>query len=174
MEKELNKNLLSDFLEQSIYRLSLNYPRIETCLRELSEDEIWQKSNSLSNSIGNLILHLSGNITQYILSALGGKDDNRNRDSEFETTGGINKDELLDKIRKVSDEAGEIIKGLNEKQLLKNFEVQGYTLTGIAIIVHVVEHYSYHTGQITLLTKLLKDIDTGYYKGMDLNMKNRS
>lgn len=175
MEKELNVSeiLLKEFLEQSVYRLSLNYPRIEKCLNALSDEEIWHKPNNSSNSIGNLVLHLSGNITQYIISALGGKEDNRNRDSEFETKGGSRRIELLDKIKQISMHACDIIKGLEGKQLIKNYEVQGYTLSGIAIIIHVAEHYSYHTGQITLLTKLAKDIDTGYYRGMDLNKKNR-
>ncbi|MEO8512670.1 MAG: DinB family protein [Ignavibacteria bacterium] len=175
MEKNIsiNKSLLQEFAEQSIYHISLNYPRIETCLGELNEEEVWQKPNSSSNSIGNLILHLCGNITQYILSSLGGMADNRNRDSEFEATGGFSKHELLKKIKYVSESACAVIKDLTEEQLINKYEVQGYTSSGIAIIVHVTEHYSYHTGQITLLTKLLKDIDTGYYKGIDLNKKNR-
>ena len=166
--------MCEEFLAQSIYHISLNYPRIETCLYALSEEDIWKKPNSSSNSIGNLILHLCGNITQYILSSLGGEPDNRNRDSEFEATGGVNKTELLSKIKTVSERACAIIKDLTEEQLIHKYHVQGNTSSGIAIIVHVTEHYSYHTGQITLLTKLMKDIDTGYYKDLDLNKKNRT
>ncbi len=174
MEKELNIEFLSEFLGQSIYEISLNYPRIETCLNALSEDDVWRRPNSSSNSVGNLILHLCGNITQHILSALGGLPDKRNRDSEFKATCGFSKHELLNKMKDVSEGACAVIKGLNEEQLMKKYKVQGYTSSGIAIIIHVTEHYSYHTGQITLLTKLLKDIDTGYYKGLDLNMKNKN
>jgi uncharacterized damage-inducible protein DinB len=168
----MEDKFVTEFLDQSIYRLGLNYPRIEICLNSLTDEEIWNKPNSSSNSIGNLILHLSGNITQYILSALGGKADNRKRDEEFNTKGGRNKTELLMMLKNISDEAGLVIKNMDSDRLVKTYKVQGYSLTGIAIIIHVVEHYSYHTGQITLLTKLLKDIDTGYYKGMDLNSKN--
>ena len=167
-------NFIPEFKAQSVYRIGLNYPRIETCLNLLSEVEVWHKPNSSSNSIGNLILHLSGNITQYILSALGGEEDNRNRDLEFSERGILDKTGLLSKIKSTAEKAESIIKGLTEEQLLKNYEVQGFTLSGIAIIIHVVEHYSYHTGQITLLTKLLKDTDTGFYKNMDLNIKNSS
>ncbi len=166
--------LINDFKEQSVYRISLNYPRIEKCLTMLTEEEVWHKPNSSSNSIGNLILHLSGNITQYILSALGGEADNRVRDLEFSSSGVLDKAGLLDRIKDVSEKAMSIISSISEEHLLKNYEVQGYTLTGTAIIIHVTEHYSYHTGQITLLTKLFKDTDTGYYKNMDLNKKNRS
>jgi uncharacterized damage-inducible protein DinB len=165
--------MLEEFLNQSIYRISLNYPRIETCIRALNDEDVWSKPNSSSNSIGNLILHLCGNITQYILSGLGGLPDNRNRDSEFDAPGGLDKNELLGKIKTVSAEACELIKTRTGEQLLKNYEVQGHTFSGIAIIIHVTEHYSYHTGQIAFWTKLLKNIDTGFYSGMDLNIKNK-
>src|SRR5262245_24013258 len=121
---------LKEFTEQSAYYIGLNYPRIEKCLGELTEEEIWKRPNSSSNSTGNLILHLCGNITQYILSALGGMPDNRNRDSEFSATGGVNKAELLNKIKTVSENACGVIKSCSEEQLMKNYEVQGYTLSG--------------------------------------------
>ncbi len=167
-------DLFKEFKEQSVYRIGLNYPRIEKCLSLLSEEEVWQKPNSSSNSIGNLILHLSGNITQYIHSALGGEADKRERDLEFSSTGVLDKAGLLKRIKAVSEKASAIINSAAEEQLLNNYEVQGYTLSGTAVIIHVTEHYSYHTGQITLLTKLLKDTDTGFYKNADLNRKNRS
>lgn len=168
----MNNSLFKEFLEQSVYRMELNYPRIQKCLEELSVEEIWMRPNGSSNSTGNLILHLCGNITQYIISVLGGKKDNRNRNTEFELVDGFGKDQLLEMIKEVSQNASSVINGLNEYDLTGNYEVQGFTLSGTAIIVHVVEHYSYHTGQIVFLTKMLKDIDTGFYKGMDLNTKN--
>jgi len=153
--------------------ISLNYPRIEKCFAELTEDEVWQRPNKSSNSIGNLTLHLCGNISQYIISALGGNKDERNRDAEFSAENSCNKTELLQKLKDVSDTAIKIISTLSEEQLTGIYSVQGYEKSGIAILIHVTEHYSYHTGQIVFHTKMLKNIDTGFYKGMDLNKKNK-
>ena len=139
----------------------------------LSDTELWLRSNSSSNSIGNLVLHLCGNMTQYIVSALGNNDDNRNRDSEFSANDGFTAAELLEKMKEVTDRCIKIISALDDKQLTANYEVQGYTMSGIAIVIHVTEHYSYHTGQIVFLTKSLKDTDTGFYKGKNLNAKNK-
>lgn len=162
-----------EFLEQSAYRIGLNFPRIKTCIDMLSDGELWQRPNDSSNSIGNLVLHLCGNMTQYVISALGGIEDKRERDLEFSATEGCTAAELLQKMRSVNDECMRIIKGLSEEQLTADYEVQGYTMTGTAIIIHVTEHYSYHTGQIVFLTKSLKDTDTGFYKGKNLNIKNK-
>lgn len=165
--------LYKEFLQQSAYRINLNYPRLKTCIDMLSDTEIWQRPNSSSNSVGNLVLHLCGNMTQYIISALGKNKDDRNRDSEFSAKEGFTAAELLDKMKAVNDNCVTIITGLKEEQLAAKYEVQGYTMSGIAIIIHVTEHYSYHTGQIVFLTKSLKDTDTGFYKGRNLNAKNK-
>ena len=166
-------NLAIEFIAQSVYRIEINLPRIEKCINELSEEEIWKKPNGSSNSIGNLILHLCGNITQYIISGLGSKPDNRNRDREFAVKEGFTKTQLLEKITLVINESVSIIKNITEEDLIKSRSVQGYNLSGIAIIIHVTEHLSYHTGQITFWTKCLKDKDMGYYAGMDLNKTNK-
>ena len=165
--------LYKEFLEQSAYRIGLNYPRIKTCIDMLSDTELWLRSNSSSNSIGNLVLHLCGNMTQYIVSALGNNEDNRDRDSEFSAKDGFTAAELLEKMKEVNDRCIKIISALDDKQLTADYEVQGYTMSGIAIVIHVTEHYSYHTGQIVFLTKSLKDTDTGFYKNKNLNAKNK-
>lgn len=167
-------NISKELKEQIIYRFGLNYPRIKTCLESLSETEVWLKPNENSNSIANLILHLCGNITQYVISGLGGLADNRERSLEFTRHGGLNISELNSLLKKTSDNSIEIINTLGIEDLLKIYSVQGSDISGIAILIHVTEHFSYHTGQIVSLTKALKNIDTGFYKGMDLNKKNRT
>ena len=163
---------MNEFLQQSIYFLSLNPPRIEKCLNHLNEKEVWRKPNENTNSIGNLILHLCGNITQYIHSSLGNEKDIRQRDIEFSTPNGFSKKELLLKITEVTDKAIHIIQNTTEEELLRKRMVQGFDYTGIAIIIHVTEHYSYHVGQIALWTKLLKNKDLGFYEDNDLNILN--
>jgi uncharacterized damage-inducible protein DinB len=167
-----HSNEAEEFISQSIFRLEENTLRIEKCLMQLSNQEVWKRPNRNSNSVANLVLHLCGNITQYILSSLGGNPDFRVRDEEFVAREGYTRDQLLDKIKTTVNNAAEIIRNLVRKELLHEREVQGFSLTGIGIIVHVVEHYSYHTGQIAFWTKLLKDTDLGFYAGVDLNRKN--
>jgi uncharacterized damage-inducible protein DinB len=166
-------NTSNEFIGQSIYRFKLNLPRIEKCLDELSEEEIWQRPNRSSNAIGNLILHLCGNITQYVISGLGKQADNRDRESEFSARGSLGKKELKEKITETVNNAIKVFEELSEKDLLETKSLQGFEMSGVANILHVVEHLSYHTGQITFWTKCLKDKDLGFYSGMDLNARNR-
>ena len=163
-----------EFINQSILRINENTPRINKCMDQLSEKEIWRKPNSTSNSIGNLILHLCGNITQYIISSLGESKDNRERDQEFLSKGGFSKSELIQKLQTVVEKSTIILKETKKENLLKIYSVQGFELTGIGIIIHVVEHFSYHTGQIAFYTKLLKDKELGFYAGQELNAKNKT
>jgi uncharacterized damage-inducible protein DinB len=169
----MKKSIHQEFIAQTIFRLEENLPRINNCLNRLSEDQVWQKPNKSSNSIANLTLHLCGNITQYILSSLGNTEDIRARDLEFSTTNGYSKKELFDKINQVILASVEVIKNCKEEQLLEVKQVQGFEFSGIGIIIHVVEHLSYHTGQIAFWTKYLKDQDLGFYADLDLNVKNK-
>lgn len=166
------KTFESEFISESISRLHENTPKVKKCLDELTEDQIWQRPNPSSNSVGNIILHLCGNITQYILSSLGAVEDKRERDKEFSTDGGLSKAELIARLKATVDRATFTIKNINPNELTKVRSVQGYELSAIGIIIHVVEHYSYHTGQIIFWTKLLKDKDLAFYANVDLNKKN--
>lgn len=165
--------IAAEFIAQSIHRIELNTPRITKCLNELSEEEVWYRPNGSSNSIANLILHLCGNITQYIISSIGDEPDNRERDKEFAAVGGFSKAELLSKLENTISTAVEVIRNCTEESLLRVRSVQGFTYTGIGNIIHVTEHYSYHTGQIALLTKIMKNKDLGFYAGLNLNTKNQ-
>jgi uncharacterized damage-inducible protein DinB len=161
-----------EFVEQCIFRLNENPPRIEKCLALLTEDEVWQRPNQSSNSIGNLILHLCGNIRQYAVSSLGNEPDRRHRDFEFETKGGFTKEELWSKFSETIALAIATISETNGNDWLRNRKVQGFEFSGIGILIHVVEHLSYHTGQIAYYTKELKNKQVGFYDGQDLNIKN--
>ncbi|WP_373511334.1 DinB family protein [Persicitalea sp.] len=168
----MNAPLTPEFKAQSLHYLHMNTPRIVQCLDLLSEAEVWQRPNASSNSVGNLILHLCGNIRQYIVSGLGKQPDDRERDAEFAAAGGFTKEELLQKLEVTVQEAAKVIEALDQGNLLSERVVQGFSLTGVAIVIHVVEHYSYHAGQIAFWTKLLKDKDLAFYGDRDLNAKN--
>ncbi|XOV92357.1 MAG: DinB family protein [Bacteroidota bacterium] len=165
-------SFIDEFKSQSIHQMELNLPRIKKCFNMLSEEEIWKRPNESSNSIGNLILHLCGNIHQYVISSLGNRPDIRERDLEFATQGGYQKDELFIKLTETVEEALGIILDVPEDELLRKRTVQGFNHSGIGIVIHVTEHFSYHTGQIAFWTKLLKDKDLGFYSALDLNKKN--
>lgn len=149
-----------------------NTEKIQKCLKELTEEEIWRRPNASSNSVGALILHLCGNIRQYAISSLGGQPDIRQRDEEFAARAGYDKAELLAKLSGTVEEALAVMRKMEDEEMLRLRSVQGFEFSGIGIILHVVEHYSYHTGQIAFWTKLLRDKDLGFYAGVDLNVKN--
>ncbi len=149
-----------------------NLERIKTCLDQLNENQIWHRSNSHTNSIANLILHLNGNITQYILSSLGKEPDERQRAVEFSIEKGTNKEELILLISKCISKANQVIRETKEQRLLKEEIVQGFRMTGLSNLVHVCEHLSYHTGQIALLTKIITNQDLRFYDNLDLDQTN--
>ena len=164
--------MLESIKSSVILRMQENLKRIATCIQSTDQDLLWKSANVSSNSIGHLILHLNGNITQYILSCLGGSTDNRERHAEFDTDEYLEKEIILKNHKNVILQSIQVIKSLNEEQLKKKYKVQGFEMTGIDILVHVVEHYSYHTGQIAFWIKLNLDTDLGFYKDMDLNVRN--
>jgi uncharacterized damage-inducible protein DinB len=142
------------FTETSRHLLTADYlPKIEACLHRLSEQDVWWRPNEASNSVGNLVLHLCGNVTMWIIGGVGGRNFERNRQQEFDERRHIPKAELLTKLKRVIEEADEVIESLDENELLHRREIQTYDVTLLEAVYHVVEHFSMHTGQIILLSK---------------------
>lgn len=164
--------VIDEVVKHAVFRLRENMAKINSSLEWLSEEEIWHRPNSSSNSVGNLVLHLCGNLTQYIITSLGNQEDKRERDLEFSTTGGINKEGLIDRLKETIEASNGLLENLDRERLLKMYKVQGFSYTGLGNVIHAVEHFSYHTGQIAFWTKVLKDRDLGFYAGMDLNKRN--
>ena len=168
----MEEKLASEFISQSIFRMDESTQRIGRCLELLPEDAVWKRPNDNSNSIGNLILHLCGNIRQYAISSLGGAPDSRVRDAEFAAREGHTKQELQERLVATVEEAKMCMLRTSPEALLRVRTVQGFELSGMGIIIHVTEHYSYHTGQIAFWTKILQQEDLRFYGGIDLNVKN--
>lgn len=144
-------------------------PRIKQCLGELSDDQIWYKINSNTNSVGNLVLHLCGNVRQWIMHGLDGQEDVRERDLEFSEKGPISKEILGSQLDVLADDLDAALERIVDLDLLEVRTIQKYFQeNGVSILFHVTEHFSYHTGQITYYTKMVKDIDTAYYGKLDL------
>ena len=136
-----------------------NLPRIVECLQQLSEEEIWWRPNSPSNSAGNLVLHLCGNVRQWIISGLGGAEDHRQRAREFAERGPIPRRELVTQLRRTVRDACRVIARLSDDSLSRKLEIQGFHVTGLDAVFHVAEHFGYHTGQIIYITKLKRARD---------------
>jgi uncharacterized damage-inducible protein DinB len=138
-------------------------PKIERCLEKLTDEQIWWRANDESNSIGNLILHLCGNARQWIICGVGSQPDNRNRDAEFERRDPIPRAELLTLLRSTLTEIQTTLEVLDPDTLLDDRKIQGHDVDILEAIFHVTEHFSMHTGQIIMLTKMLTSSDLRFY-----------
>jgi uncharacterized damage-inducible protein DinB len=136
-----------------------NLPNIVNSLKQLSEEEIWWRPNAASNSAGNLVLHLCGNVRQWIISNLGGEAFERDRDREFEEQGPIPRQALITQLRGTVEGACAVFGRLSDDSLARKHTIQGLHVTGLGAVFHVVEHFSYHTGQIIYITKLKRSRD---------------
>ncbi|HLJ97156.1 MAG TPA: DUF1572 family protein [Gemmataceae bacterium] len=127
--------------------------RIKHCLSQLSDEQVWWRGSSEQNSIGNLILHLCGNVRQWIIAGLGGKADDRNRPAEFSERGPIPKAELLPRLDEVVEEAKGVLSRLTAQRLLEGRRIQGFDVTGLGAIFDSVPHFRGHTQEIVHRTR---------------------
>jgi hypothetical protein len=160
-------NVSTLFLAFSRQKLIDQYwPRLRTCVESLTDEQIWWRPNDASNSIGNLVLHLNGNVRQWVIASFERLEDNRNRPAEFAQRDGIPAPTLLHQLGATMQEASKVLSGLTENDLLRSFEIQGYKVTGLEAIYQVVEHFGLHYGQITYITKMLRNADLGFYSNL--------
>jgi len=164
------KNMVVKEFERRVFEES--YARIFKCLSLLSEEYVWFTPNRQVASAGNLILHLCGNARQWILSGIGGRPDNRDRDQEFIPQQNIRKSDLVFLLENLKVNIRMVLREMPEAKLTEPCYIQGFDETGFSALIHVIEHFSYHTGQITTLTKVITNKDTGYYHGLNLNQLN--
>ena len=152
------------FLAEARRHLREGYlPKIERCLERLTDEQVWWRASERSNSVGNLLLHLEGNLRQWVISGAGGAEDARVRDREFEERRRLSREELLASLRATVEEADEALARLDPSALLETRRVQGLDVTLLSAVFHAVEHFSMHTGQIILLAKMLADEDLAFY-----------
>lgn len=157
-----------EFIEESRRFLTQNFlPKIERCVELLADEDIWYRPNESSNSIGNLLLHLSGNVRQWIVSGIGGAEDVRRRQEEFDARHLLPKEELLRRLKSTLEEADSVLAALPAENLLQKRLIQGHEVTSLYAIYHVVEHFSMHTGQIIMIAKARLDRDLSFYEMTD-------
>jgi hypothetical protein len=164
---DVEKSAAQLFLEFSKDKLLEQYwPRLRQSVESLTEQQVWWRPNEASNSIGNLILHLNGNVRQWIISSFNAQEDKRERSAEFAARQGITVADLLRTLGTTMDEAGTVLARLTEADLVAPYGIQGYHVTGLGAVYQVVEHFGLHYGQITYIAKSLVGRDLGFYRNL--------
>ena len=154
-----------EFIESSSIFLQKDFlPKLVYCLENLTDDQIWWRPNEQSNSVGNLVLHLRGNLKQWIVASLGGQEFHRERDAEFATRARVPRVELISAIESAVTEVESVLLNFPTAQLLAPYPVQVYQVSALQAVYHVVEHFSYHLGQVLYIYKLQTAIDPGFYR----------
>jgi uncharacterized damage-inducible protein DinB len=148
-----SRDLLAEYLE-----------KIDRSLEPLADSDVWWRANDRSNSIGNLILHLCGNVTQWIVGGVGRRPYERLRQQEFDERRELPKTVLLERLGGVVATADRTLAELDASTLTEPRRIQGYDVTVLEAIYHVVEHFSMHTGQIILLAKARAGVDLGLWR----------
>src|SRR5688572_22096826 len=155
----------TEFIEASRVFLREDYlPKLLHCMEGLSEEDLWWRPNEVSNSIGNLVLHLCGNIRQWIVSSIGGVEFKRDRDGEFAARGPIPRAELIEALKQAVAEVDAVLAQLDSRRLLDRLMIQKYDVSTMQAVYHVVEHFGYHLGQILYIYKMRSGADPRFYK----------
>jgi len=142
------------FLERSRYYLGLEYPaKLRVAVLAIPADKLWWRPHASCNSAGNLVLHLAGNVRQWVISGIGGAPDVRERDAEFAADGGMDAAALLEHLEKALSEVDAVLARLGPEALGEARRIQGRETTVLSALYHVVEHFSGHVGQVILLSK---------------------
>jgi len=156
------------FIARSRYWLTKEYPiKLRHCVNALPLGTVWARPNESSNSIGNLLVHLTGNVTEWILGGVGGQSIERHRAREFAQREGADAGTLLDNLEAVLHEADSVLAGLTAQDLERSIVIQERDTTILGAIYHVVEHFAMHTGQIVLMTKIHAPGKIRFYEDAD-------
>ncbi len=152
------------FIECCRTKLMKEYlPKLRAAVAGLSDEDIWWRTHETNNSIGNLMLHLAGNATQWIISSLGEQSYSRDRDREFAEREEIPVSELLERLESALKGADAVLATFPVDRLSQTYSVQTYEVTAMDAMLHVVEHFSYHLGQIVYIAKLRSGKDLKFY-----------
>jgi hypothetical protein len=162
------RNVSALFLQFSRHKLFDHFwPRMQACVEPLNDEQVWWKPNAASNSIGNLILHLNGNVRQWLVASFNQLPDQRDRPAEFATEAGMSPAQLLARLGDTMQQADQVLAGLTDAELLAPYDIQGYHVFGLEAVYQVVEHFGLHYGQIAYIAKTLTACDLGFYRELD-------
>jgi uncharacterized protein DUF1572 len=152
----MNPEIGEAFLEESRNRVIKARERINHCLGQLENDDIWWTPEEGSNSIGVILQHLMGNLRQWIISGVGGEPDIRDRPREFrveeKTPGAV----LQRQFNNILDQVNTTYSRLDPQQLLNKRKIQGFDESVLSAIYQTMTHLELHAGQIAYITKIKK------------------
>ncbi|MDR7315839.1 DinB family protein [Brevibacillus nitrificans] len=158
---------MHQFYKQTLQLLDTELDRIHVALDRLSHERIWKKGRESTNSIGNLCLHLAGNEYQNVVSAIGNKPFVRERSAEFLAMGSYTSAQLRERLFDVRAQSRQVIEKLTEEDFHREVTIAyppgagiaSYQKTIMELLYHTASHYSYHTGQIVYMTRILQEGD---------------
>jgi uncharacterized damage-inducible protein DinB len=161
-------SIAGSFLERSRYYLCREYPtKIRAAVETLPADRLWWRPNESTNSVGNLLLHLSGNVRQWLISGVGRQPDVRKRNMEFAARGGANAAGMLEGLDATIREADNVLRALLPSELQERRQIQARDTTVMEAVYHVVEHFAGHTGQIIWIAKMASPGAVRFYEDGD-------
>ena len=160
--------------ESAIGRLFLGFSaRVDNCLARLTDEQVWAQGGENENAAGNLVLHVCGNVHQWVTASIGGEPDARHRDDEFRARGGITSSELRKRLSAAVTRATAVIDGIRVQRLSDRVVIRGYNVSVLDAIYHVVEHFAMHAGQIIFITKMLTRTALGFEHDLQSIARNR-
>ena len=154
--------IASSFTHESAEFLAVTYLlRLDRALQAIGEEDLWWSPHASAISIGTILRHLEGNVRQWILSGLRGDADDRVRKREFEPGEGGDAKQLMAQLRSTVESAAQHIQGMTAPDLEAQYSIQGNNVTGLYAVLHVVEHFSWHTGQAVWIAKARAGMNHG-------------
>jgi uncharacterized damage-inducible protein DinB len=160
MRPEADENVARAYLSQARRHLAACLARINHCLNQLDEAQVWWRPREGMNGIANLLLHLCGNLRQWIVAGAGVTADVRDRQTEFEERGPIQKADLLRRLEVVVQEADAVLARVSDGQLLEPRRIQGFDETVLSAVFDSLAHLSGHVQEIVCLTR--QQLGDGY------------
>ena len=151
------------FITHSISKLDQMTGHIESCLDRLTEEQVWRRGSEPENAVGNLVLHLCGNLGQWIGHYVAGRADARNRPAEFAGQSRLSKAELKATLRAAVEAAKADIGELTAGRLAEPVLTADRPMQMLTVVYQVVGHFQQHAGQIMFATKLMTQNDLGFY-----------
>jgi uncharacterized damage-inducible protein DinB len=155
--------IANGFVAYSRRKLADYHSQVVRCVELLSPAEVWHRANEHSNSVGNLLLHLRGNVMMWVVAGLGGRPFVRDRLAEFAQREPLATGPMLDGLADALRQADDVLTGLSDEALARSYEIQSYRVSGLEAVYHVTEHFAFHTGQVVTMTKALRNCDLSLY-----------
>jgi hypothetical protein len=148
------REITDRFVAETRKTLATMHGKIVHCLGQLSDEDLNWRAFVGANSIGNIVTHLCGNVTQWIIDGVRERPSRRNRPGEFAQDLVVTREALLEQLGRVVREADETIAGMTAETALAPRRIQGYDETPLSAIFHAVTHFEGHTHQIVYITRL--------------------